>query len=337
MLTQLEAMSDPAASADDRRRARYWRARTLEQLGEEEQATALMTSLATNESCTYYGLLARAQLAEREGGAAAVFEADAVPARIWPLEAGVLMADRRFREAFGLLRLERPEASGALRAVERRLQGTEVLRTLFHLLATAKLSRSAGVAARDYLRGGFSVASAQEARLLHEAAYPHTFRPWVLRESKKGRVDPDLMQALIREESGFNPRARSATGALGLAQLMPETAAMVGRSIKMAASTRSLLDPSRNIRLGARYLGQLHRRFDGNAALAVASYNAGPGAVRRWLNRAPPDLELDEWVEEIPVEETRSYVKHVLGGYGAYRFLYEDARPELKLALKLDR
>jgi soluble lytic murein transglycosylase len=103
---------------------------------------------------------------------------------------------------------------------------------------------------------------------------------------------------------------------------MLPTAQSVARALRLARPSRlDLMQASLNIRLGARYLGELVRRFDGSVALALAAYNAGGGAVSRWLE-ARSGLEVDEFVEEIPVEETRGYVKRVLRSYAAYRLLY---------------
>jgi soluble lytic murein transglycosylase len=126
----------------------------------------------------------------------------------------------------------------------------------------------------------------------------------------------------MREESALDPRALSPAGAVGLTQLMLPTAQEVARSLKLGkVSKAKLTEPSLNIRLGSRYLGTLVRRFEGSVALALAAYNAGGGAVNRWLETRR-DLEIDEFVEEIPVEETRGYVKRVLRSYAAYRLLY---------------
>jgi soluble lytic murein transglycosylase len=144
-------------------------------------------------------------------------------------------------------------------------------------------------------------------------------------------VDPDLLQGLIREESRFNPRARSSTGALGLTQLMPATAREVAARLKISVNEQVLLQPADNIRVGAAYLGQLLNHFDGNKAFAVAAYNAGPSAVERW-QKALPQAELDEWVEHIAFEETREYVKRVLGSYSAYKLLYTDNSPLLQIS-----
>jgi soluble lytic murein transglycosylase len=153
-------------------------------------------------------------------------------------------------------------------------------------------------------------------------AYPPAYRDHAKRWASAAGVPVDLVQALMREESALDPRALSPAGAIGLTQLMLPTAQEVSRSLKLGkVSKAKLTDPSLNIRLGSRYLGTLVRRFDGSVALALAAYNAGGGAVSRWLETRR-DLEIDEFVEEIPVEETRGYVKRVLRSYAAYRLLY---------------
>jgi soluble lytic murein transglycosylase len=129
----------------------------------------------------------------------------------------------------------------------------------------------------------------------------------------------------MREESALDPRALSPTGALGLTQLMPATARGVARKLKIHGyQTARLLDPDTNIRIGGAYLGELYARFQ-HPALALASYNAGPGAVSGWL-RARGSLPLDAFVEEIPLDETRGYVKRCLRSFAAYQFLYSNGQ-----------
>ena len=122
-------------------------------------------------------------------------------------------------------------------------------------------------------------------------------------------VPASLLAAVAKQESRFSAGVRSVVGAVGLLQLMPDTAAeLAGRPLSPA----ELQDPARNATLGARYLRQLLRSWDGNPWLAVASYNAGPGAVAGWVDgRLSRQPEL--WVEAIPYPETRLYVKKVLG------------------------
>jgi soluble lytic murein transglycosylase len=136
-------------------------------------------------------------------------------------------------------------------------------------------------------------------------------------------VPTDLLQAMMREESALDPAAVSAAGAVGLTQLMLPTAQAEARRLKLGrtVSAADLMDGRLSIRLGAAHLGGVLRRFGGSAPLAVAAYNAGEAAVRAWV-RERGGLPLDEFVEEIPVQETRGYVKRVLRSYAAYRLLY---------------
>jgi soluble lytic murein transglycosylase len=106
---------------------------------------------------------------------------------------------------------------------------------------------------------------------------------------------------------------------------MVPTAQEVARKLKMGrVRAADLMKPPVSIRLGASYFGGLLRRFGGSEALALAAYNAGAEPVRRWLD-ARGELPLDAFVEEIPIQETRGYVKRVLRSYAAYRLLYGDA------------
>jgi soluble lytic murein transglycosylase len=134
-------------------------------------------------------------------------------------------------------------------------------------------------------------------------------------------VPAELLQALMREESALDAEAVSPAGAIGLTQLMLPTARQVARRLKLPPPDRAgLMEPATSIRIGAAYLGDLLARFGGSEALALAAYNAGENAVGRW-RAAGPGLPLDEFVEEIPYDETRGYVKRVLRSYASYRLL----------------
>jgi soluble lytic murein transglycosylase len=126
----------------------------------------------------------------------------------------------------------------------------------------------------------------------------------------------------MREESGLDPSVVSPAGAVGLTQLMLPTAQGVAKKLRMGRIRQAdLMKPPVSIRIGATYFGGLLRRYDGSEALALAAYNVGDGPVKSWLH-ARGSLPLDAFVEEIPVQETRGYVKRVLRSYAAYRFLY---------------
>jgi len=151
-----------------------------------------------------------------------------------------------------------------------------------------------------------------------EQAYPSRFLEFVKRQAADGTADPYLVAAVTREESGFDPRAVSKVGALGLMQLMPYTGEWVSKRVGLKSfSPDQLLDGAVNIQLGAWYLQHLIDQFDGNVVLAVASYNAGPEAVGRWAEKGVKDR--DEFIESIPYNETRYFTKRVLRSYNEYR------------------
>jgi soluble lytic murein transglycosylase len=246
------------------------------------------------------------------------------------LHAGPLARDPHLLAAIELLRLGlKTEAQKEISAVDRSVSrsageaGYEPLTLIAELYARAGDLRNAHavvrIELRSLLRRPGSALSLRAASL----AYPLAFREQIARVSDGAAIPPDLLQALLREESALDPRALSPTGALGLTQLMPATARMLARKLKVNSFNVSrLLEPDLNIRLGGTYLGELYARFQ-HPALALASYNAGPGAVSGWL-RARGSLPLDAFVEEIPLDETRGYVKRCLRSFAAYQFLYSN-------------
>lgn len=152
-----------------------------------------------------------------------------------------------------------------------------------------------------------------------ETMFPRPYWELIEREAQRQRLDPYLVAALIRQESRFEDQAVSSAGALGLMQLMPATARDLAR--QRSLSKNRIVDPALNIRLGTRYLAQLLRRFEGNAEKAIAGYNAGGSRVEEWATQAGT-TETVEFVESIPVTQTRQFVYIVLRNYRFYRDLY---------------
>jgi len=154
--------------------------------------------------------------------------------------------------------------------------------------------------------------------------YPLGYWELVQRQEQACGIDPYLIVAVIREESAFSPGCVSSAGARGLMQLMSSTASQVarGEGVSIDNGSRDLFQPDLNIRLGAHYLRELLHEFNGNLTLSLASYNAGPHRVKRWLERSF-GLDEEEFAESIPFSETRSYVKRVLRSYEVYKILYE--------------
>ena len=142
--------------------------------------------------------------------------------------------------------------------------------------------------------------------------FPMAHRDTLVREAKVRGLHSSWVFAITRQESAFMDDARSGVGASGLMQLMPATAKETARKFSIPlASPQQVLNPDKNIQLGAAYLSQVHGQFNGNRVLASAAYNAGPGRVRQWL-RGANHLGFDVWIESIPFDETRQYVQNVL-------------------------
>jgi len=168
-----------------------------------------------------------------------------------------------------------------------------------------------------------------------ELAYPRVHMPIIagwIQQLQADEIDPYLISALIREESAFNASARSSAGAVGLMQIVPKTAFDIAKSLEIQSfNEKMLLDPSLNIQFGAWYFRSLLNRFNGNLVSAIAAYNAGPTAVARWRGATRGETSSDgrstlheeEFIESIPYEETRKYVKRVLQVYREYRRVFQ--------------
>ncbi|MGM0434903.1 MAG: lytic transglycosylase domain-containing protein, partial [Pseudomonadota bacterium] len=138
-------------------------------------------------------------------------------------------------------------------------------------------------------------------------------------------LDVNWVYALARQESAFQPDARSHRGAFGLLQLLPATARETAREAGLSFNgITTLLDPAANIRLGSAHLSGLLQRFDNNRILATAAYNAGEYRVSQWIDEDTRDLASDIWVETMPYHETRQYVRNVM----AYTVIYGYRRGE---------
>jgi soluble lytic murein transglycosylase len=328
-------ISGAAASASEGRlraaeptlRARYWEAVTL---GDRDG----LKTLAEDEPRSYYGRLALAALPEAERPK--IGSSPGVDATTLSLRAGPLIDDPNFRTAVELLRMGLPaEAAEELERIDHAglgaAHGGEPLLLLAVCLQAAGDSRSAHAIAKGMLDGGSGSNAASLApilqRLVWQVAYPNAYRDVITRWAKVYGVPPDLMQALMREESALDPLVLSAAGAVGLTQLMPATASRLAHKLGLGPmGAVALQNPDINIRLGTAYLGELLARYGGREALAVAAYNAGEGAVDRWLQLREGE-PLDVFVEDIPVAETRNYVKRVLTSEATYHALYGEAAP----------
>ena len=147
----------------------------------------------------------------------------------------------------------------------------------------------------------------------------------VITEAMNSPVPPSLALAVAKIESDFNTRALSTAGARGVMQIMPATARVVSRRVRLPYAKSKLTNAAYNVKLGSAYLADLIEKYDGSYVLALAAYNAGPSNVRRWLRdngdpRHDPGVDLVDWIELISIPETRNYVQRVLEGAQVYRW-----------------
>ena len=199
---------------------------------------------------------------------------------------------------------------------------------LQHAGADAKLSR----VIRSHFEDFEGLLPKGEGRFIWEATYPLAFSPLIEDVAKDNGLPPSFVRAIAREESSFDPEAVSWAKAYGLVQLIMPTARRFSEEAGVKATPRTLKKPEVNLKIGAAYMAWLWNRFSPNPALVPSAYNAGEGAVRRWLDEDSARA-LDIFIEEIPYDETRRYTRRVLQTYGVYQWLTHEKLPALPAKL----
>lgn len=295
-----EAARFPVSQA----RGAYWAGRAAEAAGDRKAARGWYEK-AASIPVAYYGQLAAEKL-----------DSEARPA--WPSTPKASPAERREFEQSELTRVAR--LLNDLGLYDR------VKPFLLRQIAKAKTPAQHGLAAEFALsldRPDLAVSLAKRSSqwagvLLPEYGWPTV--PFVTGDTPERA----LIFATIRQESAFEAQAVSRVGARGMMQIIPATAKAVAKRLGLPHSDHRLLnDPHYNIQIGRSYLGGLIDDYDGSYVLALAAYNAGPGRVRQWIkdNGDPrrADVDVIDWIELIPFDETRNYVQRVLENLQVYR------------------
>lgn len=277
-------------------RWRYWQARLDEQLGQEHKAIKIWRELADQRN--YYGFLSAQRL-----GSGYHFYSATLPSIIPPSQL----------QKLGWLQVRELFAQNDDRQAYIRWQYL-----LRHFSDHDKLRW--GMMALHDDRPELSIYSTIRAKAwdLLPMRFPIAYSKYFAEQAKTNQVDPLLLLSVARQESGFYRYAQSHAGARGIMQVTPSTARhLLSQQGKRLRTTNQLYDLKFNISLGSRYLSILLDRFHGNRFVAIAAYNAGPSRVDRWFERLGA-LPADIWIESIPFNETRRYVKNIL----AFELIY---------------
>lgn len=323
----------PAETGEDvRGRAAYWRARLLDELGRSADAVRGHEALCLASPLAYYAQLSLVQLARLDTA-----RADAVRAAwLGEVRDVPLLFPRRpeldapaFARAVALLRTGDVElAQLELSALGMTGEGTDpdALWLVAALLNRAGAYGQSSALIRKRLATRLEVTPTGRARALWRLAYPHAYAPVIEDAATAEGVPASLVRAIAREESAFDPEARSAVGASGLIQLMSGTARRFAEPLGLPSDSAALRRPEINVRIGSRFLGFLVRRYPGRPGLVPGAYNAGEGAMDRW-QRARSTEPLDVFVENVPYDESRRYTRRVLQTWGTYSLLDERRLP----------
>jgi soluble lytic murein transglycosylase-like protein len=252
----------------------------------------------------------------RGGWAAALRAADELGRMRLARDANVTAPEVAYLRAFALEQSgKKAEAADAYRSIP------DGAGSYFGWRATERLRNLGGPAK--------SQAEAREARVRAEVRaragdYPTPYREALTSAARRHGVDPRFLLAVMRQESSFNPNAKSPAAARGLLQLTPEVAAKYAQALKLAnVSESDLYRPEVNIRLGSAYVADLFEMFPGLPEAVAASYNGGEENVVRWVRRAG-HKDPGVVASEVGFVESKDYVNKVLANYRAYLLLYDE-------------
>lgn len=308
---------------EERLRAEFWLADALAAQGRREESLERFARIAEDFPDHYYGVRSRLRLAraskleesplplppihETEAGRNPMLLSlsDGVETLRW---LGLLDEARLW---LGLLLEEKP-GDADLWLLKTRLEA-EVGDVRVALSAFNQAAAQPGMTLRA-LHGRISEDTMR-------AMYPLLFWDSIVSHARARRLDPLLVAAVIQQESSFDPRAVSRSGARGLMQLMPGTGRQIARKLKEPYRLALLYEPDKSIDFGTEYLAGMLKRFDGRVELALAAYNGGPNRAARWWRELGSE-DVEVFVDDIPLGETRRYVKRVTTHYERYRRLY---------------
>ena len=318
-------------------RAEYFRGRAAEATGDLEGAKTRWEHVVDRHPLAYYTVLAHGRLATLdpvraqralEGAVARDRDAPLMPKATTILSSQALVRGVRLLEVS-----EVDTAKRELASVTGEGADPDVIWTVAALYNQAGYPEIGHAFARGRVSNHLEHWPEGKWRLAWETAYPRAYEPLVAKASEKYGLPRAIAWGIMREESSFIADVKSPANAYGLMQLIVPTAKGVAIGTGFGSDEASLKRPEVSVELGTKLLASL-RTQHGHTALAVGAYNGGSGAVSRWMNGRTSD-ELDWFVENVPYEETRNYIKRVLSSIAAYGYLYDRKAFDETLALPL--
>lgn len=281
-------------------RAAYWAGLSSEYLGHPEVAQKWYNVGATHTT-TFYGQLSAAKLGQPDHVSTSAISSNPQMKNSALADAAEWLKKNGYKTEAGMFLTKM----------------IEVAKTPQDFAAVADVAGDIGM--RNY-----AIKAAQEGEKKTGVVMVGYAFPKIEKYMNDVDVEWALVHALVRQESRYDTEAVSSAGARGLMQLMPGTAKEVAKKAGLSHDVKWLTTkPAHNVALGTRYLQKLLNKYNGNYAMALAAYNAGPGRVDRWVKEfgdpRNPKIDLVNWIEMIPIYETRNYVQRVLEGVYVYR------------------
>ena len=332
-LQAFEELSTNASASYIRDQSLFWGGKCLERMDDSARAKTWFQRASLGFPSSYYSTRARGVLSASHTGqeplSSGAREKERAPRsgeRSYVSSQTPDDRDPRLERAYllaslGMRRAAERELIWAERTGSRDPDTLRELRTAYDAIGAWYRALKISVRLRT------SKEMAESALALREV-YPEYYWEEVARSARRNDVDPYLLLAIIRQESFFNPEAQARAGERGLMQVLPSTGRVLAQRAAMEDFVLDdLYRPDVCIRLGSRFLADridaFRSRFEDGARipLAIAAYNAGPGAVERWIHRLPME-DMDVFMESIPYGGTRQYVKLVLRNYRIYEYLY---------------
>jgi soluble lytic murein transglycosylase-like protein/predicted negative regulator of RcsB-dependent stress response len=303
----------------------FWLAKCAEKIGNTLEAIKAYQAAVTRFDHSYYAYRARETLQKYN----IALSATVIPqikedfSALLEIPADAKKHENKFLElvALGMADEAAGEASLLIKQVPKEKQNQAEFAKYHAYIFSGKYAKPIQFAEKKINDAAQAGAIASLDPHVRRLSYPRGYWQYVEKYALMYDLDPYLVYAVIREESRFRPQALSHARAHGLMQIMPSTGRKIARDLDIRYAGWKMYQPHVNIEMGTYYLSRMIKRFDGSIPLALAGYNGGPARVEKWL-RQTERFDLDEFIENIPLSETRNYVKKVMKSYYGYKRTY---------------